>query len=190
MRKIVGWDEAPAYTDGVERVPAGGHICRIIGAKVETLENGSEKLSLALEIDEGSPLDGIFQRTFVSKHAGNPDAKWPCVFSQFLTDREGVCSPYFKGLIRCVENSNSGYQWAWNEEMLKGKRVGMIFREEEFVASDGSVRTTTRPAFARSVDRIREGVKVPEIKRLPGHASHPAQTADGFVEVSDEELPF
>lgn len=186
MRKIMGWDEAPAYTDGVERVPAGGHICRTQRSRRwETAVKSCRSRSKST-----NPLDGIFQRTFVSKHAGNPDAKWPCVFNQFLTDREGVCSPYFKGLIRCVENSNSGYQWAWNEETLKGKRLGMIFREEEFVASDGSVRTTTRPAFARSVDMIREGVKVPEIKRLPGHASHPAQTADGFAEVSDEELPF
>lgn len=192
MRKIMGWDNAPAYTDGVEHVPAGGHVCKIIGAKVEMLDNGSEKLVLALEIDEGSPLDGIFQRTFASKHAGNPAAKWPCTFGQFLTDRDGLCNPYFKGLIRCVENSNPGYHWAWEEATLKGKRVGMVFREEEFMGYDGSVKTATRPAFARSVDRIREGVEVPEIKRLSGN---PAQASgvdmpDGFTEVQDKELPF
>ena len=192
MRKVMGWDNAAAYTDGVERVSAGGHVCRIVAAKVEMLENGSEKLQLALEIDEGSALDGIFGRTFSARGVGNPAAKWPCVFGQFLTGIDGLCSPFFKGLIKCIENSNPGYQWAWDEATLKGKHVGMVFREEEFVAYDGSVKTATRPAFARSVDRIREGVEVPEIKRLPGNHAAPAASGmpEGFTEVPDDELPF
>ena len=191
MNKVNGWDQAAAYTDGAERVPAGGHVCRIVTARVETLDNGSDKLSLALEIDEGSPLDGIYRRAYAAKATGNPSAKWPCVFSTFLLGRDGLCNPFFKGLIKCVEESNAGYAWNWDERTLKGKLLGVIFREEEFVGNDGGVRTATRPAFARSVERIRAGVEVPEIKRLPGnHAAAAQQAPEGFAEVPDEELPF
>lgn len=191
MRVVPGWDQAASFEDGAERVPAGGHVCRIIQAKVETLDNGSEKLSLALDIEEGSPLDGVYRRMFAGKEQG---AKWPCVFGQFLLDRDGQCSPFFKGLIKCIEKSNPGYQWAWDERTLKGRMVGMIFREEEFLARDGSIRIVTRPAFARSVERIREGVEVPEVKRLPGNVVQGCFSAQmeaaGFVEVQDEALPF
>ena len=194
MRIIPGWEQAASFEDGVERIPAGGHVCRIVTARVETIDNGSEKLSMALEIEDGSPLDGVCRRMFAAKSASNPNAKWPCVLGQFLTDRDGQCSPYFKGLIKCVEKSNPGYQWAWDEKSLKGKLIGVIFREEEYIANDGTVRTIARPAFARSVERIREGVEVPEVKRLPGsvvQGSFSGQmAAAGFVEVPDEALPF
>lgn len=189
MKPILGWEQAAAYTDGAERVPAGGHVCRIVTARVETLTNGSEKLSIALEIADGTPLDGIFRRQYTAKSSGNPAAKWPCVFSTFLLGTDGLCNPWFKGLIKCIEESNPGYVWAWDETTLKGRVVGMIFREEEFLASDSSVKTATRPAFARSVARIREGVEIPEIKRLPQTGYTPQMPA-GFTEVQDEELPF
>ena len=186
MRIIPGWEQAASYEDGAERIPAGGHICRIISTRVEALENGSEKLSLALEIEDGTPLDGVCRRTYQARNSGNPNAKWPCVFSQFLLDRDGHCSPYFKGLIKCVEKSNAGYQWAWDEKSLKGKLVGMIFREEEYESQYGDIRTTVRPAFARSMERIREGVEVPEVRRL----NLGTIGQNGFVEVQDEALPF
>lgn len=188
MKKVLGWEQAAAYTDGAERVPAGGHVCRILTARVETLENGSEKLSLALEIDEGTALDGVYRRSYTAKATGNPAAKWPCVFSTFLVGRDGMCNPFFKGLIECVVQSNPGYVWNWDENTLKGKYLGMIFREEEFISSDGTIKIATRPAFARTVERIRAGVEVPEVKRLPGN--YAPQMPAGFTEVDDEDLPF
>ena len=51
------------------------------------------------------------------------------------------------------------------------------------------VATTVRPAFARSVDRIREGVEVPEIKRLETNKQQPGSPAS-FNQVEDDDLPF
>ena len=44
----------------------------------------------------------------------------------------------FKGFIKSVEESNPGYVWNWDESTLKGKKVGLILQEEEFVPTGGA----------------------------------------------------
>ena len=182
------YDSTPAYDGSFEQMTPGGHICTITGARVEN-NFGSEQLVLAMDVQEGSKYDGYYARLFKDRANGNPNAKWPCVFRQFTLTSDGDCSPYFKGLIKCVEESNLGYKWNWDENTLRNKMIGVIFREEEYEAQDGSIKTTIRPAFIRTVARIREGVDVPEIKRLnlkPGTAS----ANRGFTPVEDPEMPF
>ena len=181
MRQTPGFENAVAFDGSFERFPAGGHICKIMKAWVETTASGSEMLVLALDVDEGN-FRGYFGRQFNEKRTSNPTAKWPCLFRQFTLGTDGQTNPYFKGLLKSIEESNTGYKWNWNEGSLANKRVGMIFREEEFKASDGTIKTTVRPAFARSVQRIRDGVPVPEIKRLNGNTSNaPGSSYDPFM---------
>lgn len=188
MNKPRNWESTQAFDGSFEQMTPGGHICRITGAKVES-PYGSEQLVLALDVQEGSKYDGFYAKLFKDKQSQNPNAKWPCVFRQFTLTADGDASPYFKGLVKSVEESNIGYKWNWQEATLKDKLIGVIFREEEFEAQDGTIKTTIRPAFIRSVAKIREGVDVPEIKRLSGKAgSAPAKT--GFTQVQDDEMPF
>lgn len=197
MRVTPNFDKAAAYDGSFERFPAGGHICQIMKAWCETTENGSEQLVLALEVAEGD-YHGYFGKQYNEKRSQNPNAKWPCIFKQFTLDLNGQTNPFFKGLLKSVEESNSGYKWNWNEGSLANKRIGMIFREEEFKASDGSVKTTVRPAFPRSVQRIRDGVEVPEIKRLNSNKANAQNAAynssesaqnNGFTEYTGK-LPW
>lgn len=183
------WDTTQALDGSFEQMTPGGHVCRIIGARVETNDYGSERIVLALDVQEGSKYDGFYGKLFKNRQAENSSAKWPCTFDQFTHTRDGDASPYFKGLIKCVEESNPGYKWNWMEATLKDKMIGVIFREEEFKAQDGSIKTIIRPAFVRSVARIREGVDVPEIKRLDGSKGG-ASAKPGFTQVQDDDLPF
>lgn len=192
MRPTPNYNTAAAYDGSSERLPAGGYICRIMKAWVETTANGSEQLVLALEIAEGQ-YAGFIKKQFNSRKANNPKAAWPCLFKQFTLGTDGQTNPFFKGMLKSIEESNSGYAWNWQEETLANKMIGMIFREEEFEANDGSIKTTVRPAFPRSVQRIRDGVEVPEIKRLnnnKGFSQNAPASSSGFVEVNDDELPF
>ena len=194
MNVTPGFDKAAAYDGSGERLPAGGYICKILKARCEYTQSGSEQLVLALDIMEGD-FAGFAKRQFESRKANNPNATWPCIFKQFTLDREGQTSPYFKGMLKSIEESNAGYKWNWQEATLANKMIGMIFREEEFLAQDGTIKTAVKPAFPRSVERIRNGVDVPEIKRLnnaQGNATAPNNTMQntGFTEVDDDELPF
>lgn len=197
MNITPGYEKAAAYDGSFERFPAGGHICQIMKAWCETTPNGSEQLVLALEVAEGD-YRGYFGKLYNDKRSQNPNAKWPCIFKQFTLGVDGQTNPFFKGLLKSVEESNSGYKWNWNEATLANKRIGMIFREEEFEANDGTIKTTVRPAFPRSVQRIRDGVEVPEIKRLNGNKGNaqsasyaPAESAEnnGFADY-EGKLPW
>ena len=191
MNITPNYDKAAAYDGSFERLPAGGYVCRIMKAWVETTMNGSEQLVLALEIAEGN-YAGFIKKQYDDKKAGNANAKWPCLFKQFALGTDGQTNPFFKGMLKSIEESNAGYVWNWQEATLANKMIGMIFREEEFEASDGTTKTTVRPAFPRSVQRIRNGVEVPEIKRLNNVRSNAnAMQSAGFTPLdSSEELPF
>ena len=190
MNVTPGFDKAAAYDGNNERLPAGGYICKILKAWCETTPNGSEQLVLALEIADGN-YAGFFKKQYETRKANNPNAAWGCIFKQFTLGIDGQTNPFFKGMLKSIEESNAGYKWNWQEATLANRMIGMIFREEEFIAQDGSIKTTVRPAFARSVERIRNGVDVPEIKRLNNVQTNatPLQNA-GFTEVNDSDLPF
>ncbi|MBO7669709.1 MAG: hypothetical protein J6S60_03880 [Oscillospiraceae bacterium] len=191
MKPINGYETTQAYDGSVERVTPGGHVCKILSAREDQPIGSGPQLVLALEIAEGGPQDGIGRRIYNSRASGSAsgEVRWPIVFRQFTTQRDGTCSPFFKGMIKCIEESNLGYKWDWDEKRLSGLLVGVIFREEEFEDRSGKVATTVRPAFIRSTQRIREGVPVPEIKRLQQSTAAAAPQA-GFTEVQDDDLPF
>lgn len=89
-------------------------------------------------------------------------------------------------MIKAIEDSNN-FTWNFDERELRGKRIGMIYREEEFVTMQGEVKTTVKPAWARSVATIERGVDIPEIKRL---ADRPVPPVSAFTPADEEDLPF
>lgn len=196
MNRLYDYDQTQAIDGSFESVTPGGHVCKIMRAVCEkAASSDADMLCLLIDVQEGSNLDGVYRRIFDSKRATKPDAKWPCVFRQPVTDKEGKCSPYFKGLIESIEKSNPGYSFAstWDERTLAGKMVGFVFREEEFLTTLGEIKTNVKPAWPRSVAAIKEGVPVPEIKRLDKAKKTAAAAFNVFgmmPEVTDDILPF
>lgn len=198
MNKTRGWETTQAQMDGqFEQLTPGGHIVKILHAEVGKSKNEKEMLILSLDIAEGGEFDGIFRRAFdIRKRSGDGRTlpKWPNggMFYQLTTDRDGNTNPRFKGLIKAIEESNMGYAWNWDERTLHGKLCGMIFREEEYPKSDGTIGTTVKPmavcpageAFAK---------EAPKKKLLDANsfAAQPAASDNGgFTQVDDDELPF
>lgn len=195
MKPLNNWDTTRAATGEVERIAPGGYICNIRGARVETTStrNGeAERIAISLEICEG-PYAGFFQKRFDEMRSSSSDPRWPCVFTQFLLDRDGNASPHFKGTIQAIVESNPGYTWNWDEKTLNGKRVGVIFGEEEFMGRDGQVHTTVHPRWFRSADKVRAGdYKVPEKRGL--RQEQAAAVTAGLRDITgtgeDDGLPF
>lgn len=184
--------------DGGKRIEVGGYVCEIVGARVDIVgANNVQKFVLAVDVKEGE-FAGYYADKFKRDKEKSTNAKWKGTYDTFLLDKDGRTNPFFKGLMGCIEKSNNGFKpvvnGQINEAALKGKLVGLIFGEEEFLDSEGKVRTVVKPRAARSVQTIREGnYEVPEIRKLPGSQSaapsyKPADT--GFTRVDDEELPF
>ena len=184
MEKLTGYEEAQALTGEFERLEAGGYICKIVNAKEETSKSGKRMLVIAIDIAEGDKKD-FFRNRFTEN--ANPDKKWPAggVYRQMLEGDKAV--GYLKGLMTSLEASNTGFKWDWDEKKLKDLKCGAIFGEEEYEKLDGSVGTTTKVKFIRTVKAIQDGnFKVPELKKLP----QKGEAFDSFGTVADDDLPF
>ena len=192
MKPTQNWDRTTAQTGAVERLTPGGHICRIKGVEIrQSNKTGRDMLVLFIDVNEGTQFDGIMERTWKAGKQFGRD-KWPNTGTMYtlLTDKDGNTNPRFKGLISAVEKSNIGYSWRWDEMTLKGKTIGVIFGEEEFLGNDGTVRTSIKPKYACGINELVDQ-PVPALKKLPeSDVNGNVEQAGGFTEVQDDELPF
>ena len=111
-------------------------------------------------------------------------------FANFIRSYKETAAGMFKHFINCIEESNVGYKWNWDEKSLVHKYVGVVLGEEEYLKNDGSVGVRLYVKDIKTTKQIMDGdFKVPEIKKLPATAS--ASAAPRFVELpTDEDLPF
>lgn len=187
MEKLQGYEEAQAITGEYERLNAGGYICKIISAKEEKSKTGKRMLVLALDIIEGDKKD-FFRNRF--NEDNRTDKKWPAgaIYRQMLEGEKAA--GFLKGIMTSLETSNEGFKWDWDEKKLANLKCGAIFGEEEYEKMDGSVGTTTKVKFIRTVKAIQDGnFKVPELKKLP----EKGEAFEDFVNsvTSDnDDLPF
>lgn len=187
MEKIQGYDEAQAITGEYERLEAGGYICKIVSAKEEKSKSGKKMLVIALDILEGDKKD-FFRNRF--NENTNPDKEWPAgaIYRQMLEGEKAA--GFLKGIMTSLEASNEGFKWDWDEKKLANLKCGAIFGEEEYEKLDGSVGTSTKVKFIRTVKAIQDGnFKVPELKKLP----QKGEAFEDFVNSvtsDDNDLPF
>ena len=192
IAKPKDWDTAQAFTGEGQAMTPGGHVVRILSMRQEVSRNNRPMVVLTFDIDEGGELDGFYRRQYDAARRTNDQVKWRGVIRYMLYAKDGEhTNGFFKGLIDAIEKSNPGWRWGWDESACAGRLVGMVFGEEEYRAQDGSVRVSVKAQQARSVQAIREGVPVPERKRLPkeepGYA--PFDPGAGFTR-AEEPLPW
>lgn len=187
MNKIQGYDEAQAYTGESRALPAGKYICEIKGAKEVETKNGKKQLVLQLDIAEGEYKDFYsdqFSKTIKEKGTA---AKWNNG-GLFRQGYEGKQLPFFKGMITCIEESNEGYEWNWDEKTLKGKKIGVLFGREQYLMN-GQKKWSTKARAVRSIKGL-EMSEIPQDKLLDGSASGFDTSGFDDENESEEDLPF
>ena len=179
-----------------EPLPAGGYVAKILNAKVDEYSWG-EVLVISFDIAEGDYKD-FFAKQYQANT--NEDKKWkgnfrltvPQESNQYFESQKRA----FGNALACIEESNNGYHWNWNEAELKGKLVGVLFRNKEWEMNEKTGWTTEACTFV-SVDEIRTNTyKMPKNKPL---ANKPTQNNNAsetdlskyYEEFSSAvELPF
>ena len=95
----------------------------------------------------------------------------------------------FKHFTNCVEESNNGYKWEWDEKTLIGKFIGLVLGEEEYEANDGSIKTRLYVKDIKTIfDIADKKYKVPELKKVKRQ-----ENVSGFApmpSVDNSDLPF
>ena len=175
-----------------EPLPAGGYVAKILNAKVEEYSWG-EVLVISFDVAEGEYKD-FFSKQY--KENTREDKKWKGNF-RLTVPNEG--NQYFDSQKRtfgnaiwAIEESNSGYHWDWNEAALKGKMVGVLFRNFEWAMDDGRSGWSTECCTFVSVEDVRTGnFKQPKDKPLKRKESFSSNQFSEMVEIdSTDDLPF
>ena len=84
----------------------------------------------------------------------------------------------------CVEESNPGYKWGWDEKTLKGKKVGINVRKYLYTYN-GQDRETTEIAQFETIEDVRAG-KCKELRDRDKRKKQEEDSTDGseFTDVS------
>ena len=205
MEKIENWEKVEAKgMEDFKSLPIGAYECVIKDARVNTNEQTGKK-TFKVSVDIAS---GEYKDYFLKRYQSNttPDKKWDNNAVRYLAF-EGDNVSYFKGFITCVENSNNGYKWDWDETKLAGKKICGVFQYEEYENQEGKHGVKVRLNKFRSLDKIKEIEVSDNVKLLNGNymsiddynerkeSNDLTQKAldvfgSGVVEIGAENLPF
>lgn len=184
MKKISGYDKIQEG-GSFKKLSPGGYVVNILDV---TDVPDKEYLKVSFDVCEGKDKD-FFANEY--KNDTREEKRWPNAGS-FIRSYKEKALPMLKGFTTAIENSNKDYTWDFDEKKLRGKIVGLVLGEEEFLNSSGKVRTRTYVAAVRSVDVIRDGkFEVPKIKRLDAtKTASTTKSAEPFVNpFSDDTAP-
>ena len=184
-----------------EKISLGGHKGIIMKAE-EYTSDFSGKKSLKVYVDTAS--DDKQPEYFKKQYENDTriDRKYPNGAIKYvpLGEEENQIK-MLKSFITAYENSNN-CQFDWNKdwEQLKGKKIGLVFGQEEYTSQDGTTKLATKLNQFRSIDKV-DNVKIPKVKMLDvsfmeyeDYKNRSVNTAkhifDDVVEISDDQLPF
>ena len=182
----------PERTSTRETLPVGGYVAKIMDATVISYDWG-DVLKVDFDIAEGE-YKGFFATDY--RNNTNDDKKWrgtyriniPNESNQYFDSQRKS----FNNFIACLEETNSGFHFDWDESKLKGKGIGVLFRNKEW-EYNGSTGWTTECCAVTTAKDIREcNFKMPKDKPLKAKtASTGAYSASAFAPVEDDsDLPF
>ena len=195
MKKFNNWENVKAASEFVP-LPAGGYIVELKNAKVKEYKNQNgdafERFEIAIDI-----ADGEFKDYYANDYCNqtNEDKKWKGVLRLYMPKEDGSeqdewTKSRFKSFIEAVEDSNPGFHWDWDESKLRGKKIGCLFRLEEW-EYNGKTGKKAQPFKAVSVEKIKSGnFKIPKEKLLDKNASAPTAPTPEFRDIPDEDVPF
>ena len=166
MKVIENWNEVKAKgMEDFKTLPIGAYECIIRSAEVYKNPT-TEKESFRVQVDIATgEYKGYFQKEFDNNTSSTKT--WDNNATRYLAF-QGDNIAYFKGFITCVENSNTGYKWDWNEEKLKGKKICGVFQYEEYENQDGKKGVKVRLNKFRSLDKMKDIEVSDSVKLLTG----------------------
>lgn len=184
MKKIENYENVQAISGDFARPTAGGYICLITNVEdVPMNEQGKgDYLRIEYDIADGE-FKGYYKEQF-DRWGGNWNAS-------FIRSYKEKALGMLKHFTNCIEQSNAGYEWDWNEKGLVGKVVGLVLGEEEYKNNSGEIKTKLVVSQVKTVDDIKNGnFKVPAPKKLAVENS--SNDFAGFTPIDDSsyDLPF
>lgn len=171
--------------DDYEQLPAGAYVCEITSAK-----DVDDKGYIRIEFDIA---DGEYKGYF--KRLCDRANFWGASVNLSYTAKNDTRS--FKLPLKVINACNPGYTFNpyggnSDEKTLVGKKVGVVFHEEEYKSKkDGTIRSSmkTFPWGLITLDKVASGeFSAKLLAKVP--FTEDVSPADTFLNVPDIETPF
>ena len=176
-----------------ELPPAGAYVAEIQASRFVAGENGQrDRIECFMEITEGEYANRFHEVYEEQKEKFGDSASYKGIFRLIppTKDDEDWRRRVFEGNLWCVQESNTGYRWDWDEKKLKGKKVGISLRRRLYTYN-GKDRETVEIAKFETVDDVRNN-KVRPVKDRDQRDTNavPETPSAGFSEANDVEVPW
>ena len=202
IKKPSNWDAVEVMEFDYTPIELGGHKGIIMKAEEYTSpQSGKTSLKVSVDTAKDDKQPEYFAEQY--KNDTRIDRKWSNSAIKYVPiGEEENQVKILKSFITAYENSNNcQFDWNRNWEQLTGKKIGIIFGQEEYISQDGTTKLATKLNQFRSIDKV-DDVKIPKVKKLDGtyvdyeeyinsknSSNEPFSNFGNIVEISDE-LPF
>ena len=200
MNKPAGYEEAQVLGEFTP-IELGGHKLVIMQVEEVTARNGNQFIKVSFDTAKDDVQPSYFANQY--KQDTRSNKKWSGVTTVFPTDKDGKTSRAFKTFCTAVEKSNAGFKMVWGDMFcasLKGKKIGGVFGEEDYLNSNNECKTARKLFWFRSIDGVMEA-DIPARRELSDDDQDRIGTAPTagtnigyeFTNIPDgidEELPF
>ena len=165
MRVIENYENIQESSGEFARPGNGGYILEIV-IVTDVPYNAQTGKGDYLRIDYDI-AQGDFKGYYTKQNERFGGGKW---FANVIKSYKEKALGMFKHFTNCIEESNPGFKWYWEESTLKGKKFGAIMGREEFLTNDGQKKMATKVFYIRSIEGLKNA-KVPEDKLLPDNTA-------------------
>ena len=194
MKPTYGNFEAKKSGGYIELPPVGAYVAEI--QDVRTSEQFDHTIiELMVEITEGE-YKGRYHEVYEDQRERFGNATYKGVFKLTApndNDEDWRVST-FQGNLWCVQESNPGYKWDWDEKKLKGKKVGISVRKRLYTGQDKDGNPVDRETLEigrfETIADVKAG-KVKPMKVKDTRKKNESTSGSDFTDVSkDVEVPF
>lgn len=165
MKPISGLEIKKNVAAG-EPLPAGGYVANIINAQVMNYSWG-DVLVISFDIVEGE-YKGFFSKQY--NEDTREDKKWRGNYRLTIPQEKNKWfesqKRTFGNALACIEESNPGYHWNWDESSLLGMSVGVLIRDYEYDINGRTGWSTEACALASAQDIREKRFRQPKAKPL------------------------
>ena len=190
MRAFEDYESTPEYVESV-KLPAGAYEVTIKRA-----EESDNALCILFDISAGEYKDFFINKFNADKKAFPENAKFKGVLRLWYANGsqyDDSAKKRMKTTLKRIKESNHlnvDFSKEWDGAALKGAKVGMIFRDQEY-DYNGHHGFTAQPYSIITLEDLRAGkFTVPQPKRLNGSGTSGSAGGDFTDLPTDEDLPF
>ena len=193
MKPTYSGFEAKKSKAFIDLPPAGAYVGEIKAVRLLEADGIKQKrtqIELLIDITEGEYANRYAEVWHDQKEQFGDNAFYKGVFrlTPPVEGDDDWRKRVFEANLWCIQESNDGYAWDWNEKGLKGMKVGFSVRNR-YYTYNGKDRSTTEICQLETVDDVRNG-KCRPAKDRDQREKHEEYGGTTYTQVDTEEVPW